>query len=135
LTPISSTSGFLIGLVGGVLDLASGAGLLLGGMQQASMGSNDIARQNELLALGLFWLGVIVMITAVVSILSVGRGRRKLFSGLMIAYGVVMLLVGGSMAGGLVMMMSTPFYGYAMIIVGVLMIANGSIMSRAQMMM
>ena len=108
---------------------------MLSGMQQAAMGDNSVARQNELLALGLFWLGAIVITTAVASIMSVGRRRPRLLSGSMIAYGIVMLLVGGWMAGGLVAMMSTPFYGYAMIIVGILMIANGSIMSRAQMRM
>jgi len=86
-------------------------------------------------ALGLFVLGAIVILTAAVSIMSVRRGRPKLLSGSMVAYGIVMLLVGGSMAGGLVAMMSTPLYGYAMIVVGILMIANGSIMSRARMRM
>jgi len=39
------------------------------------------------------------------------------------------------MAGGFFSVMSTPLYGYAMIIVGVLMIVNGSSMSRTEMRM
>jgi hypothetical protein len=135
LTPIGSASGLILGLVGGVLDFASGAGLLLNGTQQTMMGNTAVSPQNEVLALGLFALGAIVIITAIASVMSVGRGRPKLLSGLMLAYGIVMLLVGGSMAGGLVTMMSTPLYGYAMIIVGLLMIVNGSIMSRGPTMM
>jgi len=99
------------------------------------MQSTSASTQSGALALGLFVLGSIVIITAIASIISVGKGRPKLLSGLMVAYGIVMLLVGGSMAGGLVAMMSTSFYGYAMIIVGILMIANGSIMSRTRMRM
>jgi len=41
LTP-SSASGFIIGLVGGVIDFASGAGLLLGGTQQTPMESTSV---------------------------------------------------------------------------------------------
>ena len=108
---------------------------MLGGMQHDAMGDTIVSPQNEVLTLGLFVLGAIVIITAVVSVMSVGRGRPKLLSGSMVAYGIVMLLVGGSMAGGLVAMMNTPLYGYAMVIVGILMIVNGSFMSRTQMMM
>ena len=135
LTPPSSAGGLIIGLLGGVLDFASGAGLLLGGVQHTTMGNTSVSPQNEVLALGLFVLGAIVIITAVVSVMSVGRRQPKLISGSMVAYGIVMLLIGGSMVGGLVTMMSTPLYGYAMIIVGIFMIVNGSIMSRTQMTM
>lgn len=99
------------------------------------MESNSVSPQNELLAIWLFALGAVVIITAVISVMSAGRRHRKLLSGSMIVYGIVMLLVGGSMAGGLVSMMSTPVYGYAMIISGILMVVNGSFMSRRQMMM
>ena len=135
MTVFSSASGLIIGIVGGVLAFASGATLLVGGTQDTMMNSASVSIQNEALALWLFALGGIVIVTAVVSIISVGRGHRKLLSGAMIAYGIVMLLVGGSMAGGLVAMMSTPIYGYAMIISGILMVVNGSTMSRRQTMM
>jgi len=135
LTPSGSASGLILGLVGGVLDFASGAGLLVGGMQQTPMENSSVSPQNEALALGLFVLGATVIISAVISIMPVGRGHTKLLAGSMVAYGIVMLLVGGSMARGLVAMMSTPLYGYAMVIVGILMIVNGSIMSRTGMKM
>jgi len=111
MTVFSSASGLIIGIVGGVLAFASGATLLVGGTQDTMMNSASVSIQNEAL------------------------GHRKLLSGAMIAYGIVMLLVGGSMAGGLVAMMSTPIYGYAMIISGILMVVNGSTMSRRQTMM
>ncbi len=97
------------------------------------MGNTGITRQNELLSLGLFSLGAIVITTALVSVMSLGRRHPKLLSGSMVAYGFVMLLVGGSMAGGLFSVMSTPFYGYAMIIVGILMLANSLSMSKTEM--
>ncbi len=131
----SSATGLVIGLVGGFLDLASGAGLLLAGMQQGTMGGIGVSYRDGLLALGLFWLGAIVIVTAVVSTMSAGRGHPKLLAGLMVVYGILMLLIGGSMAGGMVGMMSTPYYGYGMIVVGILMLVNGSTMSRARMMM
>jgi hypothetical protein len=135
LTPSSSARGLVVGLVGGALDFASGTALFLGGAQEVMMGNTGMTRQNELLALGLFLLGAIVIMTAVVSVISLGKRHPKLLSGLMVAYGIVMLLVGGSMAGGLFSVMSTPLYGYAMIIVGILMIVNGSSMSRTEMRM
>jgi hypothetical protein len=135
LAPPSSARGLVVGLVGGVLDFASGTALFLGGAQEVMMGNTGVTRQNELLALGLFLLGAVVITTAVVSVMSLGKRHPKLLSGLMVVYGIVMLLVGGSMAGGLFSVMSTPLYGYAMIIVGILMTVNGSSMSRTEMRM
>lgn len=108
-------SGLIIGIVGSVLAFASGTALLVGGTQGTMMESTSVSPQNEVLALWLFALGAIVIVTAVVSMMSFGRGHRKLLSGAMIVYGIVMLLVGGSMAGGVVAMMSTPIYGYAIL--------------------
>lgn len=131
----SAASGLIWGLVGGLLDFASGAQLSLGGMQQTPMENTIVSPQNGVIALGLFALGAIVIITAVASMMPVGRGHPRLFSVLMVVYGLVMLLVGASMVGGLVAMMSTPYLGYAMLVVGTLMIVNGSYMSRAPMRM
>lgn len=134
MTSLSSTVGFIIGLAGGVLDFASGTGLLQNGMQQTIMENASTAPQNDVVGLGLYALGAVVIASAAASVISVGRKHLGLLSGLMVVYGVVMLLVGGLMAGGLLtMMISTPFYGYAMVVVGALMIANGSIMSRTKM--
>jgi hypothetical protein len=132
---LSSWFGFILGLVGGLLDFVSGTGLLQNGMQQTMMESATDA-QNQGVGLGLYVLGAIVIASAVALVTSVGRGHSKLLSGLMVVNGVVMLLVGGWMAGDLPRMMtSAPTYGYAMVVVGALMIANGSMMSRNKMKM
>jgi len=95
------------------------------------MESATIAPQNEAVGLGLYALGAIVIASALVSVTSVGSRHLKFLSGVMVVYGLVMLFVGGSMAGGLITMTTgTPFYGYAMLIVGALMVGNGATMSR-----
>jgi hypothetical protein len=126
-------SGFIIGIVGGVIDLASGTSLLLNGTQTGPMGETTLTPQNEAVALGLYVLGIIVIASAAMLIVAAGRRHSNFLSGLMVVYGIVMLLIGGAMAGGLISMMNTSLYGYAMLVIGLLMILSGSLMSRTKM--
>ena len=79
---------------------------------------------------GLYLLGGAVLVTA---FLSASPSARSMSTSraLMMAYGVAMLAIGSAMSFGT--MMTTPVYGYAMLVVGVLMIANGSLMRMTRM--
>jgi hypothetical protein len=136
LTNLSSRVGFVAGIAGGMLDFTSGASLMQNNMHQTIMDGFNIAPQNYEAGYGLYALGAIVIATAVASAIPFGRRRHRILSRLMVIYGALMLLIGVAMAGGgLTMMVATPFFGLAMIVVGAIMIANGSMMVRTEMKM
>jgi len=124
-----STSGFMIGVIGGILDFASATSLLLGGSGQ----ENPMARAitpNPAWVLGLYILGTLVIISTVLSVMSMGFRFSRPFAILMIVYGIVMIGSGWLMITGKMQGTELLLYGYGMVILGGLMIVNGSSMAR-----
>jgi|SRR5208283_4557447 len=130
---MASTSGFMIGVVGGLLDFASATSLLANrATLEPGMASN--APSGLVWIVGLYVLGTIVIISAVFSVMSLGFRFPKLFSALMMAYGAVMLASGWVMTTG--NMLGTTellLYGYGMMVLGALMLVNGAAMMRSPM--
>jgi hypothetical protein len=128
-----STNGFIIGLIGGLLDFASASFLLLGQGGGASMVNGSSASVYEWAAV-LIALGVAVIVTSFLSIVSVGIRFGRVFAILMIAYGVIMMIVGAGMTAGYIMATDVSMiYSYGMFLVGAAMLVNGIMMSRNPM--
>ncbi len=127
--------GFVLGLVGAILDF-SAATLIFRGPSSMSMGG-EMGMQTMVNA-SVFWpillysLGAILIATGLLGVTKIGMGRMRLFGGLMILYGIVMLAVGGSMIFGVTLMMSGMISGIAMLFIGSAMIGNGVLMVRNQ---
>lgn len=128
---MNSTTGLILGLVGGALDFMSGTSIFIGSMPGGSVMASPMGLPNIVWVDGLYLLGGAVLVTTFLSVSYLAKSMR-LSGGLMVIYGVVMLLVGWAMSTGTSLMM-TPIFGYAMVVVGVLMLANGSLMIRARM--
>jgi len=128
-----SSSGFMIGVIGGLLDFASATSLLINRATQES-GMMNATNSDTVWIVGLYALGAVVIVSAVLSIMSVGFRFARLFSALMIAYGATMVASGWVMTTG-TMSGTTDLvlYGYGMLIVGALMLVNGAIMMRSPM--
>ena len=79
-------------------------------------------------------LGSAVIATSVLSVVSVGIRLGKVFSFLMITYGVIMIIIGAAMTTGYIMATDVSMiYSYGMVIVGAAMVLNGVMMSRVPM--
>lgn len=116
--------GVVLGLAGATLDFYSGYQLTT---QSGMMGS------GQSWGVGLFLLGVVLAVTALVS-LSPGSLRMKDLGALMVVYGVVMLFIGALMyLGYTATMEGATFSGVGMLAVGLLMVVNGALMSRSPM--
>lgn len=129
---VNSAVGFILGLVGGALDFFSATSILIGSMPGGSVMVPPMGVPNIAWVDGLYLLGGAVLVTTFLSAGSFVRST-SLSRSLMVAYGVIMLVVGWAMSTGTFSIMMTPVYGYAMVVVGLLMIANGSLMSRTRM--
>ncbi len=130
---MASTSGFIIGVVGGLLDFASATSLLINRATQES-GMVSSTPSGPAWIVGLYVWGAVVIISAVFSVMSLGFRFPRLFSALMMAYGAVMLASGWVMTTG--NMLGTTellLYGYGMIVVGAWMFVNGAAMMRSPM--
>jgi hypothetical protein len=124
-----SSSGFMLGIVGGLLDFGSATttaigqgGVVVGGYSMSGSGWAAV----------LAGLGVLVVAASVLSVTSTGVRHLRAFSVLMVVLGLVMAIVGSFMSGG-AMMGASLVYGYGMIIVGILMVINGAMMLRNPM--
>ena len=127
---MSSTNGFILGLIGGLLDFASASLLVLS--PGDSMGSAGMS--SDLVAAFLVLLGVAVVATSALSVQSVGMRFAKVFSLLMILYGVAMVAIGVSMTTGYVQSAGLSIiYSYGMVLVGGAMVVNGVMMARSPM--
>jgi len=123
-----STGAFMLGLIGGLLDFASATSLLLNGTNQSGMvgtGTSYVA-----VALGLYILGALVIVTTLFSVMLIGMRYPSLFSVLMMAYGVAMVVVGWIMWTDMVSTTIASLYSYGMIAVGALMLVDGVFMLR-----
>lgn len=124
-----STSAFMLGLIGGLLDFASATSLLLNGSTQSGMG---IGMSSVTVALALYLLGILVITTTLLSATFAGMKHSRLLSVLMMVYGVAMVVTGWIMASEMVSTAITSLYIYGMIAVGVVMVVNGALMTRSR---
>jgi CHASE2 domain-containing sensor protein len=86
-------------------------------------------------AIVLYSLGAILAITGILGATSAGMRRMKRIGSLMLLYGIVMIGVGALMYGGYAPTMGNLVLSSAgMLAVGVLMILNGALMSRSDVM-
>jgi hypothetical protein len=123
---MASAAGFILSMLGGLLDFASGSLLLINRMG-GYLGLSSVGW-----GLGLFVLGGMVVLTGVESVTMAGMRFKNIISALMIVYGLAMLFVGWAMSSGTSLLMGgASLNGYAMVAVGVLMIANGALMTRS----
>lgn len=128
---MNATAGFILGLVGGLLDFISGTNIFIGSMPGGSIMASPMGVPNIVWVDGLYILGGAVLVTAFLSVSSYAASMM-VSRALMVTYGIVMLIVGWAMAAG-TSLMTTPVYGYGMIVLGVLMVANGALMRRPMM--
>jgi hypothetical protein len=133
-----------LGVLGGIIDVVVGFLLLQGGMMATQMepttmsGAMGFSSVTNLTAGTLLVaLGVVVFVTGVYSFGQLSIPRMRTIGGLMLVYGILMLLIGLSMFYGFGrMIMQAGFIsGSLMLIVGVLMITSGSSMLRQKPMM
>ena len=123
----------MIGVVGGIVDFASATTLLINRATQET-GMMNSTPSNLAWIVGLYVLGAAVIFSAVFSVMSPGFRFPRLFSALMMAYGVLMIASGWVMTTGT--MQGTTgllLYGYGMLVVGALMLVNGAAMMRSPM--
>jgi hypothetical protein len=120
-----------LGLAGAALDFYSSYEIM--SYPATTMGmASGVAVSGTIWVAGLTALGVLLVATAVASLSSFGASRMALFGGMMVVYGVVMLLVGATMGAGMSPAMQTSsFTGLGMLMVGAAMVANGSMMLKS----
>ncbi len=118
----------MLGIIGGLLDFASATTIALnqGGMSSSPMVSGDA--WAAVLAI----LGVVVVSAAVLSVTMTGVGHLKGFSLLMVAFGLLMAVVGSLMSAGTIEG-SSVIFSYGMVLVGALMAVDGVMMLRNPM--
>lgn len=130
-----AVSGFVLSLVGAILDFSAGT-LIVRGSSSMSTGGEMGMQPTGVAAV--FWpillysLGAILIATGLLGMTKIGMGRMRLFGGLMVLYGVLMLAIGGSMIIGVTLMMSGMISGVAMLFIGSGMIGNGALMVKRQ---
>jgi hypothetical protein len=125
-----STSGFMLGVIGGLLDFASATTIILSQGGSGMMGGYLVSA--DAWAAILATLGVLVVVAAVLSVTSTGVMHLKGFSVLMALLGLLMAVIGTLMSGGSIPG-SSAIYSYGMVIVGALMAINGAMMVRNPM--
>jgi hypothetical protein len=122
-----------LGLIGGLLDFASASLLLLGQGNSTGMMNESLVPTYVWVAV-LLVLGVVVIVTSIFSVVSIGIRFGRVFSLLMIVYGILMMIIGAAMTTGYIMAADvSTIYSYGMIIVGAAMVVNGIMMSRNPM--
>ena len=104
--------------------------LLLGQVGRSGMMAGT-SSSTYLWAAILIVLGAVVIATTLLSVATMDTRMGRLAPYLMTAYGVIMAGIGTAMAGEYIINEGmTLLYSYGMVLVGVLMIANGIIMLK-----
>ncbi|MDG6899145.1 MAG: hypothetical protein JRM88_01105 [Nitrososphaerota archaeon] len=128
--------GFFLGLVGASLDLYSAYQFMVGPSQNpmpapaAGMLTIQFVGPGFLFGVGGAALGIFVLASAAASISAFGAAHMRAFGGLMIVYGLLMVLTGSSMGGMASAKGPESFLGFGMLLVGGLMAINGFMMLR-----
>jgi hypothetical protein len=124
-----STSSFMLGIIGGLLDFASATTIVI---NQGGMMMNSFLFSGYVWAAILLALGVLVVVVAVFSVMSTGMRYLRGFALLMVTLGLVMAIIGSVMSTESIVG-SSLIYSYGMVIVGILMAINGVTMLRSPM--
>jgi hypothetical protein len=113
-----------IGVVGGIVDMVAGLALL----QPAGMMFSSTAMWSGYF---LLILGLIVLLTGLYLLTARMMKNRSTIGGLMLLYGVVMLVLGFGMLGRVFsMMQGSTLSGSVMLLMGVLMLYSGYGMTK-----
>jgi hypothetical protein len=128
--------GFFLGLVGASIDMYSAYQFMHGPSPNlmstpvAGMLTLQFIGPEFLLGVGVAALGISVLASAAASISAFGAAHMRAFGGLMIVYGLLMVLTGLSMGGMASATGLASFLGFGMLLVGGLMAINGFMMLR-----
>lgn len=121
--------GLALALIGAALDFYSSYEIMSYPAMMVGMAEGTLSA--TIWGVGLAALGVLLVATAAASFSSFGADRMALFGGMMVVYGVVMLLVGATMDAMISPAMQTAsLTGLGMLVVGAVMVVNGSMMLR-----
>jgi hypothetical protein len=121
--------GLALALIGAALDFYSSYEIMSYPTMTVGMAEGTLSA--TIWGVGLAALGVLLVATAAASFSSFGADRMALFGGIMVVYGVVMLLVGATMDASISPAMQTAsLTGLGMLVVGAVMVVNGSMMLR-----
>ena len=113
-----------IGVVGGLVDLVAGLALL----QPAGMMVSSTAMWGGYF---LLILGSIVLLTGLYLLTAHMMKNRSTIGGLMVVYGVIMLVLGVAMFGQVFsMMQGSTLSGSVMLVMGILMLYSGYGMTK-----
>jgi hypothetical protein len=119
---MASTNGFVLGLIGGLLDFASASLILVG------------PGGNYGWAALLIVLGAAVVATSVLSVGTLGFKFARIFSYLMVAFGIIMLLIGWAISTGYISSQGVSIiYSAGLVIIGAAMAVNGVMTTRTPM--
>jgi predicted tellurium resistance membrane protein TerC len=126
--------GVALGFAGALLDFYSGYLLLSqpSGSSEMGMGTMLASSWAPLIwGTGIVFLGIVLAITSLALVFGSLSRRMRDFGALMVVYGLAMLFIGSSMYAGVTSLMGgnlAPAIG--MLVVGILMVANGVLMWR-----
>jgi len=125
--------GLVLSLLGALLDFASGTAVLRGLSMMEPMSLQQTAIPWTI---SLYSLGIVLVITGLLGVSSVGLIRMRTMGFLMLLYGITMVGVGALMYEGYTpMMANTALLGLGMMGVGIVMLVNGVLMARRTDMM
>lgn len=127
---MASSSGFMLGVIGGLVDFASASTIALS--QGSGMTQGSYLLPGDAWAAVVTVLGVLSVASAVLSVTTTGVGHLRGFALLMMALGVVMAVIGSLMSSGSIEG-SSVIFSYGMVVVGALMAINGAMMLRTPM--
>jgi hypothetical protein len=130
----------ILALVGAAFDFASGYLIIASTMQPAliGMGMNieSIHTSAYGWGIGISAMGIVLIVTAFLSLTQLGKNKMGTFGILMISYGIIMLILGAAMYQQVTPAMKGAIVsGIGMFVVGALMIFNGAMMQRNRGMM
>jgi hypothetical protein len=121
---LKQTYSVAIGVVGGIVDIVAGLALL----QPAGMMVSSTAMWGGYF---LLILGSIVLLTGLYLLTSHMMKNRSTVGGLMVLYGVIMLVLGVAMLGQVFStMQGSTLSGSVMLLIGILMLYSGYGMTK-----
>ena len=121
---LKQTYSAAVGVVGGIVDLVAGLALL----QPAEMIVSSTAVWGGYF---LLMLGSIVLVTGLYLLTAHMMKNRSTIGGLMVLYGVIMLVLGVAMLGQVFsMMQGSMLSGSVMLLMGILMLYSGYGMTK-----
>ncbi len=135
----TKSTGFVLGIAGAFLDFSAGYLLLTQSMTTTNdMGVTNVEYNASTISwgVGIIALGAVLLITALVSVSTIGIKRMRFMGVIMVIYGATMLFIGASMYSRIASMMEGSLaLSFGMFLVGGLMVLNGIVMQKAPWML